>query len=186
MLTHPPGSYKPISYEQMYSAVYKWVTFLFTSQVFLLLYQPYQICQVCLQAVQWNSLQGPVQPYEVVDISVDKLNSSTNIFVGPGWHQIELLKSHIWHKLPTYFECNLHYCRTRLAQWSSHLNSVQDEAFIEEFHKVAKAIFLYFFQNHYFCISHDMIKTGTGPVLPRPWWHCSNLHIYEQVINMVI
>ena len=25
MLTHPPGSYKPISYEQMYSAVYKWV-----------------------------------------------------------------------------------------------------------------------------------------------------------------
>ena len=23
MLTHPPGSYKPISYEQMYSAVYK-------------------------------------------------------------------------------------------------------------------------------------------------------------------
>ena len=31
MLTHPPGSYKPISYEQMYSAVYKWVTFLFTS-----------------------------------------------------------------------------------------------------------------------------------------------------------
>ena len=34
-----------------------------------------KICQVCLQAVQWNSLQGPVQPHEVIYLSVDKLNS---------------------------------------------------------------------------------------------------------------
>ena len=37
-----------------------------------------------------------------------------------------------------------------------------------------------------FAFLFDMIKTGTGPVLPRPWWHCSNLHIYEQVIKRVI
>ena len=76
---------------------------------------------MCLQAVQWNSLQGPVQPHEVIDLSVDKLNS--------------------WRTLPTYFECHLHFSRTRLAQWSNHLNSVQDEAFIEEFHKVANQSF---------------------------------------------
>merc|ERR1719384_3096008 len=34
MLTHPPGSYKPISYEQMYSAVYKCVCKQYSEQLY--------------------------------------------------------------------------------------------------------------------------------------------------------
>jgi len=66
MLTHPPGSYKPISYEQMYSAVYKCVCKQYSEQLY-----------------------------------AD-------------------LMTHI---------------RSRLGQWSSHLNTVVDTDFISEFHK---------------------------------------------------
>ena len=34
MLSHPPGSYKPISYEQMYSAVYKCVCKQYSEQLY--------------------------------------------------------------------------------------------------------------------------------------------------------
>jgi hypothetical protein len=66
MLTHPPGSYKPISYEQMYSAVYKCVCKQYSEQLY-----------------------------------AD-------------------LMTHI---------------RTRLGQWSGHLASVKDPAFVMEFHR---------------------------------------------------
>jgi len=66
MLTHPPGSYKPISYEQMYSAVYKCVCKQYSEQLYA-----------------------------------------------------DLI-THI---------------RTRMTQWSNQLASVQDDAFITEFHK---------------------------------------------------
>lgn len=66
MLTHPPGSYKPISYEQMYSAVYKCVCKQYSEQLYA-----------------------------------------------------DLI-THI---------------RTRMTQWSNQLSAVQDDAFINEFHK---------------------------------------------------
>ena len=102
MLTHPPGSYKPISYEQMYSAVYKWVTLLFPPIGFSSFAPAHLIGQVCLQAVQWNSLQGPVQPHEVVGISEDKLNS---------W-QKHILKDPAGNKLNSWiviFDINYRY-----------------------------------------------------------------------------
>jgi len=66
MLTHPPGSYKPISYEQMYSAVYKCVCKQYSEQLYLDL---------------------------------------------------------------------ITFVKTRMGQWSTNLNKVEDESFINEFHK---------------------------------------------------
>jgi len=66
MLSHPPGSYKPISYEKMYSAVYKCVCQQFSERLY-----------------------------------GDLIN----------------------------------HIKTRMAQWSNQLSTVQDDSFIAEFHK---------------------------------------------------
>jgi len=50
MLTHPPGSYKPISYEQMYSAVYKCVCKQFSEQLYADL-----MTHVKIRLAQWSN-----------------------------------------------------------------------------------------------------------------------------------
>jgi len=50
MLTHPPGSYKPISYEQMYSAVYKCVCKQYSEQLYADL-----INHVKIRLGQWSN-----------------------------------------------------------------------------------------------------------------------------------
>jgi len=50
MLTHPPGSYKPISYEQMYSAVYKCVCKQYSEQLYADL-----MTHVKTRLAQWSS-----------------------------------------------------------------------------------------------------------------------------------
>jgi len=123
MLTHPPGSYKPISYEQMYSAVYK--------------------C-VCKQ-------------------------------------YSEILYRDLFNHM-----------RTRLAQWSTHLNSVQDEAFIEEFHKALVQYFhalggivpIFTYMNRFYIESklHTDLRTELIKVFSRD---VSDQHVTRLIPLMV-
>ena len=55
MLSHPPGSYKPISYEQMYSAVYKCVCKQYSDQLYADL-----MTHVNTRLAQWSSNLGSV------------------------------------------------------------------------------------------------------------------------------
>lgn len=56
MLTHPPGSYKPISYEQMYSAVYKCVCKQYSEQLYADL-----ITHIRIRMTQWSNQLTVVQ-----------------------------------------------------------------------------------------------------------------------------
>ena len=180
MLTHPPGSYKPISYEQMYSAVYKWVKK--ERKPHLLETKNRPSSGVCASSTVKFSTGTSSTTWGVkkkLGIPVRLLES------------IELIKL-------TRFTILLP--RTRLAQWSSHLSSVQDETFIEEFHKVtiSPLIFIIWWKDLFllllvpissrwqyllfFLVSiSSKCLSGISPVLPCPWRHCSNLHLHEQV-----
>ena len=132
MLTHPPGSYKPISYEQMYSAVYKWVKK--ERKPHLLETKNRPSSGVCASSTVKFSTGTSSTTWGVkkkLGIPVRLLES------------IELIKL-------TRFTILLP--RTRLAQWSSHLSSVQDETFIEEFHKVtiSPLIFIIWWQDLFY------------------------------------
>jgi len=62
MLTHPPGSYKPISYEQMYSAVYKCVCKQYSEQLYADL-----ITHIKTRLGQWSGNLSKVQDCDFIN-----------------------------------------------------------------------------------------------------------------------
>ena len=110
MLTHPPGSYKPISYEQMYSAVYKCVCKQYSDQLYADL-----ICHMRTRLSQWTGDLNQVPDQEFIlkfhtylDRYFNALGGIVPIFTYMNRYAIAELKRNDPHPFRFYIEAKHH------------------------------------------------------------------------------